>query len=250
MKSEVDPLITVPAAARAIGIDRSTLSKQVRSRAVRSHDGKVRLSEVLADRAANIDLTRSKRRQGRIDDLEPTNKVDPKIAEADAEPGDDGDIVIVDGQAMRYADARALKETYLARLKRLEFETKRGDLAPVGAMVSFVENVFGTVRERLLAIPGKLSGELEAEQVERLTAELYEAMDELSDPRNAFDGADPVSEGDFGDDDPSQAAAEAEPYRVGRALPVRRAEDVGGSRPLAHKRAADRVRPDAGRQRK
>ena len=62
-----DPLISISAAARDIGVDQSTLSKQVRQGLVRSHDGKVRLSEVLADRAANIDLGRSKRRDGSID---------------------------------------------------------------------------------------------------------------------------------------------------------------------------------------
>ncbi len=68
MPENLDPLISISAAAREIGVHQSTLSKQVREGAVRSHDGKVRLSEVLADRAANIDLGRSNRRRGAIDD--------------------------------------------------------------------------------------------------------------------------------------------------------------------------------------
>jgi hypothetical protein len=50
-----EPLISVAEAAREIGLNRSTLSRQVSAGAIRSHGGKVRLSEILADRAANID---------------------------------------------------------------------------------------------------------------------------------------------------------------------------------------------------
>lgn len=180
MPPDADPLISVSAAARAIGVDKSTLAKQVRQGAVRSHEGKVRLSEVLADRAANIDLGRSKRRDGTID--EPERGVAAAVAQPRPDPEDEqeeGRPVLVDGFAMPYADARALKETYLAHLKRLEFETKRAELAPVAAMAAFVEREYATVRERLLAIPGKLSSELDADQIERLTAELYEALEEL-----------------------------------------------------------------------
>jgi hypothetical protein len=53
--SDGDPLMCVAAAAREIGLNRSTLARQVNAGAIRSHGGKVRLSEVLADRAANID---------------------------------------------------------------------------------------------------------------------------------------------------------------------------------------------------
>ncbi|WP_063688817.1 hypothetical protein [Bradyrhizobium stylosanthis] len=49
-----DPLISIAAAAKAIGLNRSTLSRQVNLGLVRSHDGKVRLSEVLADRRSKI----------------------------------------------------------------------------------------------------------------------------------------------------------------------------------------------------
>jgi hypothetical protein len=55
--------------------------------------------------------------------------------EPDADEAVEAEPVIVDGRAMDYADARALKETYLARLKKLEFDTKRAALAPVADMV-------------------------------------------------------------------------------------------------------------------
>jgi hypothetical protein len=52
-----EALIGITAAARQIGISHSTLSRQVKLGQVRSHRGKVRLSEVLQDRANNIDNT-------------------------------------------------------------------------------------------------------------------------------------------------------------------------------------------------
>jgi hypothetical protein len=52
-----EALIGITEAARQIGISHSTLSRQVKLGQVRSHRGKVRLSEVLQDRANNIDNT-------------------------------------------------------------------------------------------------------------------------------------------------------------------------------------------------
>jgi hypothetical protein len=225
--------ISISAAAKAIGIDRSVLGKQVRAGAVRSGGGKVYLSEVLADRAANIDLSRSKRRDGEIDQPE-------AAAHEERAP------IIVDGEAIDYARARALKESYIAQLRGLELATKRGDLAPVAVMIAAVERDYATVRERFLAIPGKLSGELEADQVSRLTREIHEALEDLSDPRNVIDGAD-VFLDEIGDDaDDTEAAAASRPDRMGRTVPVCRKQDQRSPRKVAHQRATDRVRPDAG----
>jgi hypothetical protein len=55
MKDEA--LIGIRAAARQAGIAHSTLSRQVTRGQVRSHGGKVRLSEVLYDRKHNLDPT-------------------------------------------------------------------------------------------------------------------------------------------------------------------------------------------------
>jgi hypothetical protein len=50
-----EKLIGITAAARQIGISHSTLSRQVKLGQIRSHGGKVKLSEVLHDRDRNID---------------------------------------------------------------------------------------------------------------------------------------------------------------------------------------------------
>lgn len=130
-----DPLITISAAAERLGINRSTLSRQIKTGAVRAYGQKVRFSEVLADRAANIDLTCSGRRDGVTEveaEARASRVASPPDATADAtvDPADEAllDAVIVDGQAMPFAKAGALKETYLARLRKLEFDEKSGAL--------------------------------------------------------------------------------------------------------------------------
>jgi len=226
-----DEPISIAAAAREIGINKSTLARQLKGSTIEFHEGKVRLSDVLAYRASAIDLTRSGRRDGRLDTLDsaladatvrPTDATTP---DADATLDDDAGPVEVDGAPMSYADARALKETYLAWLRKLEFDTKRGDLAPVAEMVAFVERMFATVRELLLGIPGKLSGELDDAQVDRLTAEIHEALQELSDPHAFLDGA-PSLDNETGDGgDSASPAPTPQPRGMGRAVPIRCTED-------------------------
>ena len=195
-----DPLISPAEAARVIGVNKSTLSRQIKAGAVRSHGGKVRLSEVLADRAANIDLTRSLRHDGSIDQVEaspsgltaddsapvtacvasPGATLD---ATADSTIGDDGEdanaTVLIDGVPVSYSEARALKESYLAQLKRLEYETKNGKLAPIAEMVADNRRILGSVCERLLALPGKWAGLVDREVLQTQTDDLYEALEEI-----------------------------------------------------------------------
>lgn len=228
-------LLSVTDAAVKIGVNRSTLFRQIKSGAVRSHEGKVLLSELLADRAANIDLTRSRRRAGDIDQLpDAVSHATPVAPEmhSDATPppdatGDEDDAtpVIVDGRPMAYADARALKETYLAKLKQLEFETKSGALVPVEEVLSEFARVLGVIRERLLAVPGKLSSTLVREHVEMVRAEIYDALEELHEFESDLDGADAAPQQDReGDGDPGAASA-TEPCRVGGPVPPRRAKN-------------------------
>ncbi len=240
MPESIDPLISISAAAREIGVHQSTISKQVREGLIRAHDGKVRLSRVLADRAANIDLGRSNRRRGAIDEPERTevsafapNPAKPADAVVSAEPDDesDGPPVTVDGVAMDYADARALKETYLARLKQLEFEMKRGELNRVKDMQERNDEVAMVVRERLLSIPGECSDVLTQDQVEFVKDRIYDAMEDLSALGLQAEDHVASSRGADDDDAPNDEAAAAPRSRgVGRAVPLRRAEVVRRAR--------------------
>lgn len=160
--SDPDPLITISAAAVRLGIDRSVLSRQIKSGAVRAYGQKVKFSEVLADRAANIDLTRSGRRDGRGEHENQGRKA-PRAsgrastrASVDARPAvdaadvadevaeDAAETVLVDGRLMTTAQARAMKESYLALLRKLEFEVKERDLVDRAAAEKLF---FDTARE-------------------------------------------------------------------------------------------------------
>ena len=77
------------------------------------------------------------------------------------------------------------------------------------------------VRERLLAIPGKLQGQLQPEEVHLVENELYEALEQLSAGADLVTSI--VGEGvsDEGTDD-MEAPAAPEPDRMGGHLPARR----------------------------
>lgn len=166
-----DPLITISAAADRLGINRSTLSRQIKTGAVRAYGQKVRFSEVLADRAANIDLSRSGRRDG-ITEVESEARasrvasgVDARAdatAEPQVGPEDEAllDVVIVDGKAMPFAKARALKETYLARLRKLEFEVKEGALVDRATAEKLFFDTARDFRDAWLSWPARIGIEL------------------------------------------------------------------------------------------
>ena len=178
-----EPLVSVSAAAREIGVHRSTLQSQVNAGQVRSHEGKVRLSEVLEDRAANIDLTRSRRRAGDGDAL----PMAPADQTAGQPPADADQPVIVDGKALPYAEARALKETYLARLRQLEFDIKSGEVAAIADVVEHVTADYARVRNKLLSIGALTAPRLamvrSADEAKAIVdGAVHDALAELSTP--------------------------------------------------------------------
>ncbi len=173
MPNDLDPLLSINAAAEMLGINASTLSRQIQAGQIRAHDGRVRLSEALEDRARHVDLTRSGRRLGNLDADEHAT---PEATATPAEP------VLLDGQLLPFKEARALKESYLAALRRLEFQLKSGELVAVEEVGRQVEGVFAVVRERLLTMPGKLAAHFSHEQVAVIEAEVNDALEELSAP--------------------------------------------------------------------
>jgi hypothetical protein len=66
IKGTDDDLVSISEAARQLGLDKSTLSRQIKAKRIRSHGGKVRVAEVRADRSANIafQIRRNTQRNG------------------------------------------------------------------------------------------------------------------------------------------------------------------------------------------
>jgi hypothetical protein len=132
-----DPLITVAEAARKVGVSHTTLGRQIKTGQVRSHGKKVKLSEVLEDRANNIDASIWEVRKKKSQTVTASN-VHAHSESVHAQTDDDGEIdadltddpedgaILIDGVALPISRAKALKETYLARLRKLEFDEKSG----------------------------------------------------------------------------------------------------------------------------
>lgn len=81
--------------------------------------------------------------------------------------------------------SRAIKEAYLARLAKLEYEEKSGKLVPVADVRNEAFKVARIVRDNMLNIPDRLAAELAAcedpIQVHKLlTDEIRKALESLS----------------------------------------------------------------------
>jgi hypothetical protein len=171
-----EPLISIAAAAREIGLNKSTLSRQIKAGSIRSHGGFVRLSEVLEDRANNIDAAVWENRQ-KTSAAAPLHATlhatpDPLHATADdddPEADDEVGTVLIDGVALPISKAKALKETYLARLRKLEFEVKSGSLVEADVVHRAVFDLARQDRDSWSNWPARVSplmaSELGVEQV-------------------------------------------------------------------------------------
>lgn len=87
--------------------------------------------------------------------------------------------------ASSFAKSRAIKEDYLARLAKLEFEEKSGKLVEADQVKDEAFRVARTVRDSILNVPDRISAELAAESDafkihQRLTDELRKALEMLA----------------------------------------------------------------------
>lgn len=105
-----------------------------------------------------------------------------------APPPDDDDEPIAPRQsgnaASTFAQSRAIKEAYLARLAKLEFEEKSGKLVNADGMKNEAFKLARIVRDSILNIPDRISAELAAQtdtfSVHKLlTDELRKALESL-----------------------------------------------------------------------
>lgn len=145
-----DPLISIAEAARKIGLNKSTLSRQIKAGSIRAHGGKVRLSEVLTDRADNIDASIRGNPSKTAIPVAALNATRLSLHDATLPDEDDDDqvgTVLVDGKALPINTAKALKETYLARLAKLKFETESGTLVESAVVHKAVFERFRQVRD-------------------------------------------------------------------------------------------------------
>ena len=90
------------------------------------------------------------------------------------------------GNGPSYAQSRAIKEAYLARLAKLEYEEKSGAVVRTDSVKVAWFNVLRVLRDRVLNMPDRMAPLLAAEsdpkQVrELLDAELRQILNDASD---------------------------------------------------------------------
>jgi len=74
---------------------------------------------------------------------------------------------------------RALKDRAQRELAEFSLAVERGEMVRIEEIGGQMEQAFGVVRTRLLALPGKFGGDLSPEQVARIEAEVRDALEEL-----------------------------------------------------------------------
>ena len=99
-----------------------------------------------------------------------------------APPAGSDDPPLTGGNASSYAQARAIKEAYEARLKKLEYDEKSGKLIPADKVKADCFKAAVVVKEALLNLPPRISAELASTidpfEVERiLRQELHAVLD-------------------------------------------------------------------------
>ena len=151
MQSEkaCDELLSISKAAAAVGVNKSTICRQVKSGQIRSHNGLIRLSELIEDRKNHVDRSRSRRRSGSIDE----------VASQDMQPDDTAtrNDRQIDHSTSPYAVARTRKEDAAASLRQLDFDLKSGRVVPIDVVIAGIVEQSARIRNKLLSLPTRVA---------------------------------------------------------------------------------------------
>ncbi len=151
------------AVRKAVKVGR--LSKSV----VFGKNGKPRLNPVAADEEWTANTDKSQQRVPAV----PPPRPEPEPEQPANEP-----------KTATFQQARTLREAYMARLAKLEFEEKSGKLVQVDAVKNEAFKVARVVRDNLLNIPDRVAAELANETNQfkvhqRLTQEIRRALEDM-----------------------------------------------------------------------
>ncbi len=172
------PVVSLRAYAKHRGVTLKAVQKAIQSGRIRTtSDGKIDVDQADADWVRNTGP-----RQATIATSSPA----PRRAQTSAEtprpePAAAG--------PLDYARARAVRENYLARLAKIEFEERSGKLVSRDEVQVAAFNKFRTFRDGMLNIPDRVAAVLAAESDparvhEILAIEIRKALLEFADGAN------------------------------------------------------------------
>jgi len=153
-------------------------------RIVKEPDGTI--DPVKADAAWNTNTDPAQQRQQKTEKL-PVPKTEPRPKPAAPPPdSDSASPQPTQPGAPSYAQSRAIREAYAARLSKLEYEEKLGQLIKADKVRIAWFQTMRVVRDRLLNLPARLAAQLAAEGDERavrslLDEELRKALVDAAD---------------------------------------------------------------------
>jgi hypothetical protein len=147
-------------------------------RITRNPDGTIDSEQADRDWAANTETSKPRGPKPRTGITKPLRGPVPVTSPED----------IDNPTGVTYASARAERERYEAKLKRLQFEERQGDLLPRVEVEAKTTKMFQVFRDALLNVPNRIAGQLAAETDPRLIHELLEA--EIQQALQEFAGAE------------------------------------------------------------
>jgi phage terminase Nu1 subunit (DNA packaging protein) len=164
--------VTKAAFARTLGVTRSRVTALVKRGLPIRSDGRIDLPAALAWVRENVEPTTHFPDRG-------VNKLNAEAVPT-AEGTDDG--------PLSFPEAKAMRETYLAKIARLEYQTRAGTLLEKSAVVHEWASALRDLRARLLAVPARCGAalpHLDKSDVEIVAREIRAALAELAGGDNA-----------------------------------------------------------------
>lgn len=157
-------LLGVRAAARELGVNASTISRQLAAGIIpnrgSAREPKVNLAEARAARDAHLDPSKRGNAAGRMLGEQPSNAATAEPAEVQEGDQGEGQSGAPDAAPDGLRTARTTREGYLAQIARLDYEKRAGILVSRDEVEQALMDVVRTIRDALLHLGDKLAVEL------------------------------------------------------------------------------------------
>jgi phage terminase Nu1 subunit (DNA packaging protein) len=164
--------VTKAAFARTLGVSRSRVTALAKRGLPIRSDGKIDLPAALKWVRENVEQT--------------THFPDRGVNKLNAEVPPMG--VGAEDGPLPFPEAKAMRETYLAKIARLEYQVRAGSLLEKSAVVREWASALRDLRARLLAVPARCAAalpHLDKSEVEIIAREIRAALAELAGGDNA-----------------------------------------------------------------